>query len=322
MRTSKILSGIIALMPAVLLVVSDSSLGEAKADECKIKPEGAAPAGLHWYYRVDRTNNRHCWYLHTQGMPVHSPVSATSRNRDIQNDTVDEQAAKTPDEQVAKTPDEQEAKQPLVIETPQTVFGPNDSSADRSPNFTGRWVDLPKSVDLNAHELVAASNGYAPEQGAANTQQQFAPAWPSVSAVNGEVRQNSPAGTSFGSISLAGAAVLALLLISEALLRLLRTSGWYLLRRQLRAGSYPPKADCELAIERMAPPLEPVSGAQTGAGELSYLLQRASSGLKPPQSFAPSGSVPLHDHDGRARAHSALQRLKSRSFSRMTWAPL
>jgi hypothetical protein len=322
MRRSKILSGNIALMPAILLVMSHSSLGEAKADECRIKPDGAAPAGLHWYYRVDRTNNRHCWYLHTQGMPVHSPVSATSRNRDTQNDAVDEQVAKTPDEQVAK--------QPLVIETPQTVYEPSDSSADRSPDFTGRWVDLPKSVDLNAHELVAASNGYAAEQGAANTQRQFAPAWPSVSAVNGEVRENSPAGTSFGSISLAGAAVLALLLISEALLRLLRTSGWYLLRRQLRAGSPPPKADGELAIEpswqsidsRMAPPIEPVFGAQTGAGELRYLLQRASSGLKPPQSFAPSGSVPQHDHDGRAHAHSALQRLKSRSFSGMTWAPL
>jgi hypothetical protein len=183
---------------------------------------------------------------------------------------------------------------------------------------------------LNAHELVAASNGYAAEQGPANTQQQFAPAWPSVSAVSGEVRQNSPAGTSFGSISLAGAAVLALLLISEALLRLVRTSGWYLLRRQLRTGSYPPQADCELAIEssrqsidsRMAPPIEPVSGAQTGAGELRRLLQRASSGLKPPQSFAPSGSVHQHDLGDRAHAQAALQRLKSRSFSGMTWAPL
>jgi hypothetical protein len=321
MRRSKILSGIVALIPAFLLVMSHLSLGAAKADECRIKPDSAAPAGMHWYYRVDRTNNRHCWYLHAQGMPVHSPVNATARNQDIQNDTVDEQVAKTPDELVAQTP--------LVIETPQPAYESSDSAADRPPDFTGRWVDLPKSVDLNAHELVAASNGYAPEQGAANTQQQLAPAWPGVAAVNGEVRQNSPAGTSFGSISLVGAAVLALLLISEALLRLVRTSGWCLLRRQLRAGSYPPKADCELAIEsfwqisdsRMTPPFEP-SGAQTGAGELRSLLQRASSGLKPPQSFAPSGSVHQHDHGGRAHAQSALQRLKSRSFSGMTWAPL
>jgi hypothetical protein len=320
MRRSKILSGIVALIPAVLLVMSHLSLGAAKADECRIKPDSAAPAGMHWYYRVDRTNNRHCWYLHAQGMPVHSPVSATSRNQDIQNDTVDEQVAKTPDEQVAKTP--------LDFGTSQPAHELSDSAA-RPEDFTSRWVDLPKSVDLNAHELVAASNGYAAEQGVANTQQQFAPAWPNVSAVDGEARQNSPAGTSFGSISLAGAAVLALLLVSEALLRLVRKFGWYLLRPRSRTRSHPPKPDSQFAVEssrrstdsRKVPPIEP-SGAQTGAGELRSLLQRASSGLTPPQSFAPSRSVHQHDHGGRARAQSALQRLKSRSFSGMTWAPL
>jgi len=312
MRRSKILSGIVALIPAVLLVMSHLSLAAATADECRIKPDSAAPAGMHWYYRVDRTNNRHCWYLHAQGMPVHSPVNATSRNQDFQSDTVDEQVAKTP----------------LDVGTSQPAHELSDSAA-RPEDFTSRWVDLPKSVDLNAHELVAASNGYAAEQGVANTQQQFAPTWPNVSAVEGEARQNSPAGTSFGSISLAGAAVLALLLISEALLRLARKFGWYLLRPRSRAGSHPPKPDSQFTVEssrqstdaRMAPPIEP-SGAQTGAGELRCLLQRASSGLTPPQSFAPSRSVHQHDHGGRARVQSALQRLKSRSFSGMTWAPL
>ena len=191
MRISRILSGILALTPVVLLVISDSIAGAAKGDDCKIKPDGSAPAGLHWYYRVDRTNNRHCWYLHAQGMPVRPVADATPRGRDVPSDGISEQVPKAPP----------------VIATPQPVYERVGMAANPAANFTSRWVDLPRSVDLNAHEAVAASNGYAAEQGLAKSEEQFPSAWPSVAAVSGEVRQNSPAGTSFGSISLAGAAV-------------------------------------------------------------------------------------------------------------------
>ena len=313
MRISKILLGILALTPAVLLVIGDSIVGAAKGDDCKIKPDGSAPAGLHWYYRVDRTNNRHCWYLHAQGMPVHPVADATPRNRDVQSDNVGEQVANAPP----------------VIATPQPAYERVGIIANRQAEFTSRWVDLPKSVDLNAHEVVTASNGYAAEQALAKSEEQFPPALPSVSTVSGEVRQNSSAGISFGSISLAGAAVLALLLISEALVRFVRRSGWYLLHRQLRASRHRRNEDSELTFEparhpanrQMPAPAQSMSRAQTGADELRRVLQRAGTGLKPPQSFAPSRSTHSQDVGGAARA-SALQRLKSRTFSSMTWAPL
>ena len=312
MRISKILSGILALTPAVLLVISDAILGAAKGDDCKIKPDGSAPAGLHWYYRVDRTNNRHCWYLHAQGMPVHPVADATPRGGDAQRDSVSEQVPKAAP----------------AIAALQPVYERAGIMASQA--FTSRWVDLPKSVDLNAHEVVAASNGYAAEQGPAKSEEQFPSAWPSVSTVSGEVRQNSPAGTSFGSISLAGAAVLALLLLSEALVRFVRRSGWILLHRQLRTRPHDRSEDSELTIEparhgpdrQMPAPAEPMSRAQTGIDELRSVLQRAGTGLRPPQSFAPSRSKHSQDLGGRPRAQSALQRLKSRSLGGMTWAPL
>jgi hypothetical protein len=313
MRRSRILSGILALIPAVLLVTSDSSLGLAKADDCRIKPDGSAPPGMHWYYRVDRANNRHCWYLHAQGLPVHSAINASSRDRNFQNDTADEPVL----------------KMPPVIGTPQPVYEQSDAIADRQADFTSRWIDLPKSVDLNAPELPTTSNGYAVEQEPAKRDEQLPPAWPNVSAVNAEAPQNSPAATSFGSISLAGAAVLALLLISEVLLRFVRRSGQTLLHRRRRTETDPYSHDPELAIERSqqsaiwpAALSEPMSRAETGGSELRRLLQRADTGLKPAQSFAPSRSLRQHDHGGRTRPHSALQRPKSRSFSDMTWAPL
>jgi hypothetical protein len=33
------------------------------ADNCLSGPKGAAPAGSHWYYRLDRATKRQCWYV-------------------------------------------------------------------------------------------------------------------------------------------------------------------------------------------------------------------------------------------------------------------
>jgi hypothetical protein len=272
----KILSIGLALIPAVL-VCAHSSLGEAKGDECRAKPDSSAPAGLHWYYRVDRANDRHCWYLHEQGMRVHSLINAPSHSSESENDTAGEQVLKTP-------------PVPAQPEYEQSVMTAEQPTAD----FAGRWVDLPKSVVLNAHESVAERNGYAPEQ------EQLSPALANVSAANSDVPQDADTQTNFGSISLAGAVILALLLISEALVRFARRSAWSLLRVSLRTKSLRRTDHSELALndaERLGPvgqdqtEFEPTSRTQTGVNELRDLLQRADSGLRPAQSFAPSRSV-------------------------------
>jgi hypothetical protein len=36
---------------------------QAAADSCLSAPKGATPSGSHWYYRIDRTTKRQCWYL-------------------------------------------------------------------------------------------------------------------------------------------------------------------------------------------------------------------------------------------------------------------
>jgi len=40
------------------------------ADDCLAQPNGDAPEGQHWYYRIDRGTKRHCWYLKGQGEKV------------------------------------------------------------------------------------------------------------------------------------------------------------------------------------------------------------------------------------------------------------
>jgi len=310
---SKILSIGLALIPAIVLVGAHSSLGEAKGDECRNKPDSSAPAGLHWYYRVERASNRHCWYLHEQGMRIHSLISTTSHGSNAQTDTAGEQVWKAP------------------TVNPQPEYEQSATTAERpAADFAARWIDLPRSVDLNPHGPVSGSNGYAAEQGAENKQEQLPPAWTNVSAANGAVPQNAGTQTNFGSISLAGAVVLALLLMSEALVRVARTSTWSLPRFGQRADSRRRSEYSKSAISavqhghfsRIATEVEPISQTETGVNELRRLLQRADTGLRPSQSFAPSRSVHRHEHANRARAHSAFARLKSQSFSGMNWAPL
>jgi hypothetical protein len=305
----------LALIPAAILLTGHSSLGETKGDECKAKPDGSAPAGLHWYYRVDRANNRHCWYLHQQGMPVHSLKSATSRNADPRNDNDGEQIWKIPPVTGSPKPDYQQST--ALAERP-------------AADFVARWVDLPKSVDLNTHEPASESIGYAAEAGLENKQEQLPPAWANVSAANAEPRQNAADRANFGSVSLAGAVLLALLLMSEALVQFARRSGRSLLRLHLRADPRRGTEHSESAAEA-APPaalwqgaraVEPIPETQSGINDLRRLLQRAGAGLGPAQSFAPSGPMHRHEDGNRARAQSAFERLKSRSFNGMTWALL
>jgi hypothetical protein len=43
-----------------LLVMSAST---ARAVDCLAAPDSSAPKNSHWYYRIDRTQQRKCWHL-------------------------------------------------------------------------------------------------------------------------------------------------------------------------------------------------------------------------------------------------------------------
>jgi len=62
---------VILFMPlATVLVTAQTSLAEPAADECKTNPGPSARPGSHWYYRVNRTDQRHCWFLGPEGAKV------------------------------------------------------------------------------------------------------------------------------------------------------------------------------------------------------------------------------------------------------------
>jgi hypothetical protein len=91
-------------MLAVLFIALTPRAGgaESAGDDCVAKPNSAAPQGSHWYYRVDRTANRRCWFLGPEGLKMRqaqspkrllSVTSTPQLNPQLNTDTGAEAAA-------------------------------------------------------------------------------------------------------------------------------------------------------------------------------------------------------------------------------------
>jgi len=58
-----VFAGLLAAVPLTAL----PGLAEGPAGECHSAPNRQSSAGGHWYYRLDRTNHRKCWYVGPAG---------------------------------------------------------------------------------------------------------------------------------------------------------------------------------------------------------------------------------------------------------------
>jgi hypothetical protein len=74
-RTAKFVSALFASLLAGAPLTTVTHGATTVADDCLAGPKGHAPQGAHWYYRVDRSTKRHCWYLADQ---QHTPRSQTA----------------------------------------------------------------------------------------------------------------------------------------------------------------------------------------------------------------------------------------------------
>ena len=79
-RTMMLLVPAILIVPlATDLVTVQTSRAEPAVNECKTKPDSSAPAGSHWYYRVNRADQRHCWYLGPEGAKARQAAAPRQR---------------------------------------------------------------------------------------------------------------------------------------------------------------------------------------------------------------------------------------------------
>ena len=78
MLGQNILPAILLLLPATIALSVQTSVVEAASNECKAKPDFAAPSGSRRYYRVNHVDQSRCWFLSSQNVSVHSRLSQTA----------------------------------------------------------------------------------------------------------------------------------------------------------------------------------------------------------------------------------------------------
>ncbi|MHC2692887.1 hypothetical protein ACVME9_005378 [Bradyrhizobium liaoningense] len=160
-RTAKFVSALIGgiIAGAPLAAVSQNapapSSAASTASDCLAAPKGAAPQGQHWYYRLERTTKRQCWYLRAAGDKDSAKAAQTAQ---APSDTP---AADAPAPQ-------QHAVQDARAEYPT----PRSSAAAKTPNAP-------------AQAAAATPVQQVAEQTAdGNAQQPAAAPWPDVSTAS------------------------------------------------------------------------------------------------------------------------------------------
>jgi len=163
------------LVPAILivplatdLVTVQPSRAEPAVNECKTKPDSSAPAGSHWYYRVNRADQRHCWYLGAEGVKVRSqaregasPTRAARENAPAMPPAI---------------PAQMQPAQSTAAEA---------ASAGAATDVAAHSSDLPNTPDLTMREPATMSSRYPQDHQAREAQEEMPLIWPVLTEADG-----------------------------------------------------------------------------------------------------------------------------------------
>jgi hypothetical protein len=153
---------IIAL--ATVVLGAQASVAEPAADECKTTPGSSAPLGQHWYYRVNRSDQRHCWYLGAESTKVRAQTREKASSSPAQ--MAREEASETT-----------RTMPPPPMEILQAPSAPTASSERPAAAEVARpSLDLPQAPDPTPRQPATASNASAP--GATDAQEDMPLVWP------------------------------------------------------------------------------------------------------------------------------------------------
>ncbi|MBW7968234.1 hypothetical protein HYH08_02245 [Bradyrhizobium sp. BR 10289] len=172
-RTAKFISALVGsiIAGAPLAAVSQNAPSAAStASDCLASPKGAAPQGQHWFYRLDRTTKRKCWYLRAEGAkaPQATQATADARNTDpttpsaVQNARAEYIAPQTAPNVTAPAPAATSA--PPVPQQPSSTDADNDA---QQPAVATRWPDASATTTAPAPVAAATQPSAKPAKPAA-----------------------------------------------------------------------------------------------------------------------------------------------------------
>jgi hypothetical protein len=149
-----VLAGVVASAAATTLHFQPASA----ADECLSKPKGSAPAGQHWYYRLDRPTKRQCWYLdkvaaHGASLSERKSASAAHQHRELSQTAADAHA----EFDSPPTP-ATDVKRDVAAATPATVTPPANFAAAAPVAMRAPAADNTPVMARAQDEVVAAAD--------------------------------------------------------------------------------------------------------------------------------------------------------------------
>lgn len=148
-RTVKFVSAISACFLACSGLAIASEANPNAADHCLSAPNGDPPGGGHWYYRIERTTKRHCWYV--RGEKERSASSA-SQEPPPSDDAVSPQkptSASAVDAHAELRLPQTRAEK----DSPGTTL-PADDASTENPTLAARWPQ-PGGVAPSASPLTS-----------------------------------------------------------------------------------------------------------------------------------------------------------------------
>jgi hypothetical protein len=150
------------------------------ADDCMTKPDAAPPQGSHWYYRLDRTNHRQCWYLAAEGAKVRPQARQAASQVGSQGaKPIARSQASTDAAPYEGTPAQVIPAQPTSVE--MTVGQAGADEDDAAPAASKNWSFLSLSPVSNARDAISTTHGVENNQsGAMPLPPVVAPAEPRV----------------------------------------------------------------------------------------------------------------------------------------------
>lgn len=315
MLTWKTLLPAVIVPTAVCLTVQASLSGAA--EECRTRPGLSTPRGSHWYYRINRPDRRHCWFLAAEGRSVR----AHGRGTDAAASAPDASTPKssTADAELPRRSADAAPAQATLAQAALMAPRPADVAAREPPvrdagtatEFAARWPSPSGVRDLDDGQTGTTNTADAEPQATAAAAE--TPMRPVVTAERAEPAsegQKVLQQEALQTASLAGGAALALLFFA----------GWIVKaggRSRLQLGAelatidghaWAPASPTGGPAARLPTPTDPAVDLKRSLAELMRDLRRADAGRHAPQpSTLPArrkraaASPPQPVEDGRER---------------------
>jgi hypothetical protein len=172
----------VILAASVVAISFGATTGDA-ADECLRGPNGTSPKGSHWFYRVERSSGRHCWYLGSEGQKVRSVSERTSQQTRRRVAQHSEQAQTSAPEPAVRS-----LAPPVVSETKTVAsffsqyWSSLFSGAEPPRIATAEEPKLAPAADASRPAPSSVTTNYAQEQDQTDAQEEMPLVWPVLTA--------------------------------------------------------------------------------------------------------------------------------------------